>query len=231
MLMPSYSPPRPRQLLLPALASASRQAGASLLFALITLLALTLAAIALVRSVDTGALVLGNLGFRQAATSAADQATRQAIAWLAANPGSLSGDVPASGYYSTALDGVDMTGGQLPTSSRGLVNWDIDSCAYAAAGTFTSCTVTPSTLINIDASTSARYVITRLCLTTGDPAATGNTCAKPMSSSTTTAAARGRVDYSNPYRFTGQSGPYYRVVVRVMGTRSTSSFTETIVHF
>ena len=47
-------------------ASPGRQAGASLLFALITLVALALAATALVRSVDTGAIVLGNLGSKKA---------------------------------------------------------------------------------------------------------------------------------------------------------------------
>ena len=37
--------------------------GASLVFAMITVVALSLAAVALVRSVDTGLNILGNLGF------------------------------------------------------------------------------------------------------------------------------------------------------------------------
>ena len=39
--------------------------GASLVFAMITVVALSLAAVALVRSVDTGLNILGNLGFKQ----------------------------------------------------------------------------------------------------------------------------------------------------------------------
>ena len=45
------------------------QRGVSLLFALMALAAMLLAAVALVRSVDSGALVLGNLGFKQEATA------------------------------------------------------------------------------------------------------------------------------------------------------------------
>ena len=54
------------------------QRGVSLIFALLALGAMLLAAVALVRAVDSGALVLGNLGFKQDATSAADRATEYA---------------------------------------------------------------------------------------------------------------------------------------------------------
>jgi hypothetical protein len=48
-----------------------QQRGSALIFALMTLVALMLAAVALVRSVDTSSRVLGNLGFKQEATAAA----------------------------------------------------------------------------------------------------------------------------------------------------------------
>ena len=47
-----------------------RQRGMSLVFALLALAALSLAGIALVRSVNTSSLVIGNLGFKQGATAA-----------------------------------------------------------------------------------------------------------------------------------------------------------------
>ena len=56
-----------------------RQQGAALIFALITLVILGLATLSLVRSVDTGALLLGNLSFKQDATAAGDQAARKAF--------------------------------------------------------------------------------------------------------------------------------------------------------
>lgn len=59
--------------------SAKSQQGVSLIFALVALVALMLGALAMVRNVDSGTQLLGNLGFKQDATAAADQATRQAI--------------------------------------------------------------------------------------------------------------------------------------------------------
>src|SRR4051794_33864237 len=49
-----------------------RQQGVVLLIALIVLVAMTLAGIGLVRSVDTGNMVAGNLAFKQGATLAGD---------------------------------------------------------------------------------------------------------------------------------------------------------------
>ncbi len=76
------------------------------------------------RSVDTGTQLLGNIGFKQDATAATDQAARQAIAWLAGNKTTLIDDATTNGYYAStrelAPDGsvtikppVDATGQQL----------------------------------------------------------------------------------------------------------------------
>lgn len=60
-----------------------RQRGVSLFFALVSLVAISLAAIVLVRSVDTSTLISGNLAFQQSATASGDAGTEAAIAWLA----------------------------------------------------------------------------------------------------------------------------------------------------
>ena len=64
-------------------ASPKRQNGATLLFALLTLVALMLSTLALVRSTDIAALLMGNLGFKQDATASSEQAARQAVALAA----------------------------------------------------------------------------------------------------------------------------------------------------
>jgi type IV pilus assembly protein PilX len=61
----------------------ARQRGVSLFFALVSLVAISLAAIMLVRSVDTSTLISGNLAFQQSATASADAGTEAAIAWMA----------------------------------------------------------------------------------------------------------------------------------------------------
>jgi type IV pilus assembly protein PilX len=213
----------------------ARQQGSALIFALMTLVALMLAAVALVRSVDTGSRVLGNLGFKQDATAAADKATAAALASLSGIDLNANLNTGTVAYYATALDGVDTTGQQIQPgaagyATRSVVNWDLDNCAYAPSPAV--CAVTPSDPpIAIDANTTARFFISRLCLTAGDPSAAGNTCQRPLRSSTSAAPPKGSLDYAHYERFAGVSGPYYRIVVRVVGARGTTSFTETIVHF
>ncbi len=211
---------------------AARQRGISLLFSLIALVAMSLAAIALVRSVDTGTLILGNLSFKQGTTSAADKAAEAAITWLGTQSSStLIADAPSVGYYATSMEGLDVTGGQSTAITKAIVNWDIDGCGYAASGSYATCTVRPSDAITVNGST-ARYLITRLCLTAGTANATGNSCIAPLSTTTTANANKGALNYGMPSPLTTtSSGPYFRIVVRSVGPRNTVSFTETIVHF
>ena len=92
-----------------------KQRGVVLFLALIALVALSLAAVALIRSVDTSTLIAGNIAFKQSATNSADAGVESAIAWLkgvqsansninvltnAAHPFNITNT--ANGYYSNA---------------------------------------------------------------------------------------------------------------------------------
>jgi hypothetical protein len=208
------------------------QRGVSLVFALLALAALMLAGVALVRSVDSGAMVIGNLGFKQEATSAADRAAEAARAVLTAPPFDVNFDSPANGYYATSQDALDPTG-QVTSAANPLavVNWgDADSCACLSTtpATCSSCSRTPRVLPAYN-NVRASYVITRLCPLTGDLSAT-NACAKPASTALSQAAARGEVNAGTGRPDNVVAVPYYRIIVRSVGTRGTVSFTETIVH-
>jgi type IV pilus assembly protein PilX len=61
-----------------------KQRGVSLFFALVCLVSIMLAAVALVRSVDTSTMISGNLAFQQSATASADAGVDAAMEWLAA---------------------------------------------------------------------------------------------------------------------------------------------------
>jgi len=63
----------------------SRERGVALITALIVLLAMTLAALGIVRSTLTSTRIAGNLAFQQAATQSADVGIEAAIAWLQTN--------------------------------------------------------------------------------------------------------------------------------------------------
>lgn len=133
-----------------------KQRGVVLFFALIAMLAMSLAAVALIRSVDTSTMIAGNLAFKQAATSSGDTGVENAISWLAvldaanSNLNVLSDithpfniDAPLNGYYSNMNPAVSLTDGTG-------IQWDNNDSA----------------LVGTDASgNTVHYVIQRMCRT------------------------------------------------------------------
>src|SRR5256885_3085889 len=85
----------------------ARQGGTILIIALIVLVAMTLAGIATMRSVDTATITAGNIGLRQASVNAADQGLQAGVNWLTANLGpTLINDnhqsgTASNGYFSS----------------------------------------------------------------------------------------------------------------------------------
>lgn len=207
----------------------TRQRGLSLLFALIALAAISLAAVALVRAVDTGSLVIGNLGFKQDATSAAAQGAEVAVAWLQARAGTaaLHADAPAAGYYASSLDALDATGQGSTLASRALVDWTNDVCASSGVPDG-GCMAASAELSLNGGANRVRYVITRLCATEGDPSVVD--CAFPLKSATSAGGNRGVVDYKAGKATVAVSNQqYYRIVVRALSARGTVAFTETLL--
>ena len=206
------------------------QRGISLVFALMALVVISLAAVALVRSVDTSSLVIGNLGFKQDATAAASQAAEQAIAYLnAATATTLQADQAAAGYYASSLDSLDVTGqGYPPSKSRAVVDWTGDSCSLYPSGGYGNCmAASPEVSLN-GGNNKARYIITRLCATVGAPASSD--CATPVGSALTGGGNKGTSDYkTGKVQVTVNNAQYYRIVVRATSARGTVSFTETMV--
>lgn len=208
----------------------ARQHGGSLLFALIALALLALTAIAVTRSVGTGSLIIGNLGFKQDAALAGDQAIETAISWIESNSSdeALESNAPAAGYYASSLDALDPTGRRTSDAARAVVDWDANECD-SISGNYTTC-ITPSSEVTINGN-RARYVITRLCAVAGSAAASGNTCASPLITSGADDLNRTGYDYTKPYSLGNvTAAPLYRIVVRTVGARGTVSFAEAIVH-
>jgi len=209
-----------------------RERGVSLVFAMLTLVVMALATLALVRSVDTGALMLGNVSFKQDTTVAGDQAVRAAFVWLKDQTGTtLGANKTDQGYYASTLESdptkpVDVTGQQQPSiSTRQLIDWDGDSCKYATSAGNCSL-VAKSAGKTPNGNSAMSYAIFRLCSKTdADALASGiaNNCATPSG-----ATGSGH-EAGQSYPKLATSGAYYRVVVRVRGSRNSVSFIETIV--
>lgn len=208
--------------------------GASLLFALLTLAAMSLAAVALVRSVDTTSLVVGNLGFKQASVATSGLAVEAAITDLDGlrQTAKLDAVQAGSGYQPVAQTALDPTGSRTSDIGRVVADWSGDGCATPyASGSWSAC-IPASPVINLPAGNRAQYVITRLCASAGPAAAPTNSCAKPVTATLNEGFGRGGLGYPSGRGGTVvDPGPYYRIIVRIVGARNTVAYTETIVHF
>lgn len=204
-----------------------RQRGASLIFAMITLVSMMLAAIALVRSVDSGSRILGNIGFQQDATASAERATRAATTLLTEAGRDLTANsAERVGYYANAPINLDVTGQLGSPATRTLVDWGGNDCG----GSYAAC-LKPNDVGAISNGNTAQYIIFRLCQSAG--ALSTSNCAQPLTSSGGEPSSNGACSAGGGKCAAEGSaiGQYFRIVVRVTGSRDTTSFTETIVQY
>ncbi len=208
--------------------------GVSLIFALVTLVALSLAAVALVRSVNTSALITGNLGFKQDTIAYAAQASEAAIDYLKFNlkTNVLNGDDADKGYYATAYVALDPANRRPTDPNRWVIDWNGNSCATGyEGGTFAGCLKSLPAVVSGNEN-STRYTIVRLCNLAGSAYDSANSCARPVNASYSDGGERGECNYQRCREVELiEGGPYYRILVRSVGARNTVSFTETLVHF
>ena len=156
--------------------------GVSLIFSLLALVALSLAGVALVRSVGTGTLVLGNLGFKQSATLTADTVAQEAITALRASITDKTVSAATAGYYAMVDNSkLDVTGQHLPDdTARELIIWE-PLCTHVSHNRV-GCKYAPkAATTSLPANWSAQYVIFRMCQSEG--AINPETCAMPTTRS------------------------------------------------
>lgn len=176
-----------------------KQRGVVLFIALIVLVAMSLAGIGMVRSVDTGNLISGNLAFKQATLNASDLGIETGFQWLLTQAGTtaLDANIPASGYYAN------------PPANDATLDWtDIANWGGSVV------------LATDAAGNTTRYIIHRLCPGVGT--VTSQVCAI----STTSGTAGGGSSSVGSTVFTSTNSVYYRIMARVDGPRNTSSITE-----
>lgn len=154
-----------------AQAPARRQRGASLIVALIALVAMMAAAFALLRSVDSANLASANYQFLRSAEQNTDLAMNDALlAYLQSHPDAAlnvmdhNATNPAIAFYAT----------QQPQNADGIpsVLAELTAPAWTAAGP--SATGWPGEQIDADSRQLRRYVIERMC--TADGIATAANC-------------------------------------------------------
>jgi len=190
---PSIRPARPAQ-----------QRGVVLVVTMIALLLLLVGAAAMLRSVDTSSVLVGNLSFRRDLTNRGEQAIVAARKALV--NGALSAETTrnanlASAYYSAV---------KFENGSSGIPKVLISDSAFTSAG---------MTVADIsDDDVVVRYVIDRQCTAAGE--FDTRTCE--------VVALSGDDSGSNWLRKPGGvSRPLYRISVRVTGPRNTQAYFQT----
>ncbi len=213
-----------------------RQSGLALMVALIALAAMTMAGVALVRSIDTNVLIAGNLAFRQNATVSADAGIESARNWLMKqNTEALKNNIEGEGYYATRMDtsgvdgkGSDITGSRTQSSADNY-KWK-DANGDELAGAYSAkCEAA------IDATGNRIcYVIHRLCSGTGAIDDSANNCALIFNANpggSSKGAINPNVTYQQNLVGSGTPMTYYRISVRVAGPRNNNSFVQAFVQF
>jgi type IV pilus assembly protein PilX len=192
---------------------ARKQKGLVLFLALIALVAMSLAAAALVRSVDSGILAAGNLAFKQAAIMSAETGIARAYTYInSKNDTVLQNSVPADGYFAT-FDG------------------DLD---FKAAATWSNANsiLVPAASDDLTGN-EARYILQRMCRTTGlvDQTnclvGTGNATANSKGGKSEGGGSGGGGYDANTG---GSDAVTYRLTVRVVGPRNTVSYLQAFVY-
>ena len=190
----------------------ARQRGVVLFIALIVMVALSLAAIALIRSIDTTTTVIGNLAFRQASILPANMAVEEAAAALFSDADvarairipNRDSNLPAENYFASWQNSDDARGIPAQLQKR---------TAFTQTKMLVDASLT-------GAQTEVRYVIERMCVAAAPPTNANCDLLPPTGPFGTTV---GDSSLALP------SVPYYRVTIRVDGPQNTASFVQAML--
>lgn len=193
----------------PLLSLPRHERGVALFASLVALAAISLAAVALVRSVDTANIAAGNLSFKNSAVMGSDTGVEAAVTFLNANTtmAGLNAHNVAQGYYSTY---------NTATTTSNPVSIATDAQGRPTAGW-------PMTLAQDAAGNTTSYIVQRMC-TSNLPAGAGTT-------ERTQNCVTGVPEKCHSSSGCALPPPpiYYRITTQVQGPRNTVAFTQAIV--
>jgi type IV pilus assembly protein PilX len=200
---------------------ANVQKGFVLFIALIALVAMSLAAAALIRSVDSSVLVAGNLAFKQSATLAAETSIEVATQALVNQAFPLNSASPAHGYFPTvtmdkaSANFLDLTNdGVWAANGRQITQATVGGSAANTNGIGAN---------NLDiGGNSIRYITQRMCR---DAAATDCLFGRATSQGNSK-GSDGLNDGHSPLGTTATTSPVYRITSRVDGPKNTVSYIQ-----
>jgi hypothetical protein len=172
-----------------------------LIIALVVLVAMTLSALALIRSVNSVSLVSGNMAFRGAALLSAEHGTEEALSLLKGRTrDELSYPIAGfTGYFAKIDDSEDWN-----------AFFSGEEASFRSIATDT-------------AGNTVSYVIHRMCREEGPPTQDSSRCARPPMGSSGGSHMGGELPLPSI------SQVYYRITCRVEGPRRTVAYTQAII--
>lgn len=214
------------------LAAPCRQRGIILVMVLIAIVLLSLAGAAMIRASDTTGVVVGNIGFRQGAVSVSDQGVEEARAWLAAQWNTMNttaagrctaGAAAGAPTWCLWYDQVTVPGTAWYRASTA-DNFDPRTYVW-------SDTTAKRTTAGLPTGYSMHWVIHRMCETStgGDPGIAATLCLK-QSGAAAAGASQTSAVYGQFIKKSFNSGPYFRITVRVTGPHATTSYVQALVY-
>ena len=195
----------------------NRQRGAVLFIALVAMVTIMLAAVTLMRSVDTATIIAGNLAYKQAATSSGDGGLESAKTWLTqTNTANLAKDP-----FLDATHAFNLT-----SAANGYYSYvNLDSNFVTASTTWVD---GASVNVGTDVSgNTVRYIIQRMCRTANQVLSVTDCLfsdAKGEGGSQTVK--------SGDEAGLKESGkvPLNRITIRVTGPRNTISYIQAFIY-
>lgn len=209
-----------------------RQRGLILLIAMIALVVLSLAAVALIRTVDSATIIAGNLAFKQSTTSSGEAALIRANQWLAAQaavdpPVGFDNNNLAAGYYATMTSLTTLRG--LP--SEKIFEALTADATWAVANSQAAIVKCNGVDSDKDCSgNTIRYVIERMCSHPG--AVEGSALADPLQKclfgpSVESGGSHQGGDYGVA---TTEASPMFRITARSAGPKNTFGYIQSFVY-
>jgi Tfp pilus assembly protein PilX len=191
-----------------------RQRGTMLIIALIVLVAMTLAGIATMRSVDTATVMAGNIAFRQSALHAADQGLKNGYDMLAGTWTNFGADLNKEGLGAAAVPGY------ASSASMTEPNWS-DPNAWNRA-----------VQLPPDAAGNVVWVLVeRMCTVPncrpGDTCGQNNLCGSTPGGASDSSGREGEDNFRPTDAFSAPS-IHYRITTRAVGPRNSIAIVQTM---
>lgn len=199
-----------------------KQQGVVLFFALVALLVMSLAAVALIRSVDTSTMIAGNLAFKQAATRSGDAGIEAAIGWLEAAQLANAG----LNVFADATHPFNIT----DLAARPGYHASIDPALSLTATTTWNATNSVTLAADVTGNTVS-YIIQRMCRTANVavPAAGCLYGIDPTNPNPTSIPLPSDICDGSGCPPAGQS-PIFRITARTVGLKNSVSYVQVFVN-